>query len=561
MSRAARRGRGLLPTLRGYRPSWLAADALAGLTLVAVVVPSQMATARLADLSVVAGLYAFAAGALLYALLGTDPHLSVGADSTIAPVLAVGVTSVAVVGSSGYGSAMAFTAIVVGAILIAIGLVRLGWISELLSTPVITGILAGIAVGIIARQLPIVFGVAGGGTTTVDQIGDLLRQLDHINFWSLGIALGVLAIILVAQRLSHRLPGALLGLVLSIVAVDALALRAQDGVSVIGSIHGGLPGLALPTVSWSQLQSLIPTVLTVAFLCIAQTAATVRRSGAASEPTAGDFNRDLIAVGAGSVAAGLIGTLAVDASPPNTAIATASGTRSQLANIMAALVVVVAAVGLTAPLADLPEATLAATLVFVATKLFRVDELHTILHFDRLEFALAAVTILVVALVGIEQGVLLAMILSLADRTRRTARPRDTLLGRDPGTDHWIPRDIGRPTEEVPGVLVYMVYAPLWYGNADYFRSRIRQLLRAQAGRVRTVIIDADAMSDIDYTGLQALRGLATELGLSGVALGIARASHIVHHDLKHGSLIEQLGADHLFASVDDAVAGLRRQA
>jgi MFS superfamily sulfate permease-like transporter len=269
----------VLPTLRGYRPSWLGADALAGLTLVAVVLPSQMATARLAGLSVVVGLYAFVAGALLYALIGTDRHLSVGADSTIAPVLAVGVGAVAAVGSSGYGSAMAFTAIVVGAIL----------------------------------------------------------------------------------------------------------------------------------------------------------------------------------VGAGSVAAGLMGTLAVDASPPNTAIATASGTRSQLANVMAALVVVVVAVGLTAPLADLPQATLAATLVFVATKLFRVEELRTILSFDRLEFALAAVTILVVALVGIEQGVLLAMILSLADRTRRTLRPRDTLLGRDPGTDHWIPRDIGRPTEEVPGVLVYLV--------------------------------------------------------------------------------------------------------
>jgi SulP family sulfate permease len=447
----------VLPTLRGYRPSWLGADALAGLTLVAVVLPSQMATARLAGLSVVVGLYAFVAGALLYALIGTDRHLSVGADSTIAPVLAVGVGAVAAVGSSGYGSAMAFTAIVVGAILIGVGVVRLGWISELLSTPVITGVLAGIAVGIIARQLPVVFGVAGGGTTAIDQIGDLLRQLDHINFWSLGIAVGVLGIIVTAQRFSHRLPGALLGLVLSVLAVDALGLRARHGVAVIGSIHGGLPSLALPTVSWSQFQSLVPTVLTVAFLCIAQTAATVRGSGAAAAPTSGDFNRDLIAVGAGSVAAGLMGTLAVDASPPNTAIATASGTRSQLANVMAALVVVVVAVGLTAPLADLPQATLAATLVFVATKLFRVDELRTILSFDRLEFALAAVTILVVALVGIEQGVLLAMILSLADRTRRTLRPRDTLLGRDPGTDHWIPRDIGRPTEEVPGVLVYLV--------------------------------------------------------------------------------------------------------
>ena len=250
MRRPARPG-WVLPTLRGYRPSWLGADALAGLTLVAVVLPSQMATARLAGLSVVVGLYAFVAGALLYALIGTDRHLSVGADSTIAPVLAVGVGAVAAVGSSGYGSAMAFTAIVVGAILIGIGVVRLGWISELLSTPVITGVLAGIAVGIIARQLPVVFGVAGGGTTAIDQIGDLLRQLDHINFWSLGIAVGVLGIIVTAQRFSHRLPGALLGLVLSVLAVDALGLRARHGVAVIGSIHGGLPSLALPTVSWS----------------------------------------------------------------------------------------------------------------------------------------------------------------------------------------------------------------------------------------------------------------------------------------------------------------------
>jgi MFS superfamily sulfate permease-like transporter len=434
----------VLPTVRGYRPSWLAADSLAGLTLVAVVVPSQMATARLAGLSVVAGLYAFAAGALLYALLGTDPHLSVGADSTIAPVLAVGVASVAAVGSSGYGSAMAFTAIVFGVILIAVGLVRLGWISELLSTPVITGVLAGIAVGIIARELPIVFGVAGGGTTTIDQIGDLLGQLGHINFWSLGIALGVLAIIVAAQRLSHRLPGALLGLVLSIVAVDALALRAQHRVAVVGSIHGGLPSLALPTVSWSQLQSLVPTVLTVAFLCIAQTAATVRRSGAASEPTAGDFNRDLIAVGAGSVAAGLIGTLA------------SGGTRGPTTGSLG----------------------------------------------------------------------------TSADPRRRSPGCSSTWSTRRSGT-----------------------------GTPNYFRSRIRQLLRAQAGRVRTVIIDADAMSDIDYTGLQALRGVASELARSGVAMGIARASHLVHHDLKHGALIEQLGADHLFASVDDAVAGLRSRA
>ncbi len=268
------------------------------------------------------------------------------------------------------------------------------------------------------------------------------------------------------------------------------------------------------------------------------------------------------------MAAGLIGAFPVDASPPNTAIATAAGARSQLANITAAVLVLGVALVATAPLADLPEAMLAATLVFIATKLFRVGELRTILRFDRLEFALATVTLLTVALVGIEQGVTVAAILSLADRTRRSARPQDAVLGREPGTDHWIPADIGSPTEQLPGVLVYLIYAPLWYGNADYFRLRVHHLVAAAAtsvnrhpvNPVRAVIIDANGISDIDYTGLQALRALAAELRQQGVSIEIARASRLVHHDLKHGALLAQLGADHLFASVQDAVTAAERR-
>jgi MFS superfamily sulfate permease-like transporter len=157
-----------------------------------------------------------------------------------------------------------------------------------------------------------------------------------------------------------------------------------------------------------------------------------------------------------------------------------------------------------------------------------------------------------------------AAILSLADRTRRSARPKDAVLGREPGTDHWIPEDIGSPTEQLPGVLVYLIYAPLWYGNADYFRLRVRHLVAAAAtpvNPVRAVIVDADGISDIDYTGLQALRDLATELRQRGVSIEIARASRLVHHDLKHGALLAQLGADHLFASVQDAVNAVERRA
>lgn len=547
------------PTLREYRASWLSADVLAGLALVAVALPSQMATAQLASLPAVVGLYAFIAGSLLFALLGTSRYLSVGADSTIAPILAVGVASAAAAaGPSGYATVMACTALLVGALLVAVGLLRLGWIAEFLSTPVITGVLAGIAVEIVVRQMPVILGVTGGGTTTIGRISSVVSQASHINGWSAGIALGVLALIAVGQRVSHRIPAALIGLVLSIAAVDAFSLASRHGVAVLGVVHGGLPHAGIPSVSWAQLRRLPGTVLTVAFVCIAQTAATVRAPSSGT-PTADDFNHDLIAVGAGSVAAGLIGAFAVDASPPNTAIVAASGARSQLTHVTAAVIVLVVALAATAPLANLPRATLGATLVFIATRLLRGRELRAVLRFDRTEFALAAATLLVVALVGIEQGVVLAMILSLADRTRRSARPRDTVLGREPGTDHWISTQIGRPAEQVPGILVYLVYAPLWYGNADYLRLRIRHLVDAASDPVSTVILDADGMSDIDFTGMRALRDLTTELSQRGVTIGIARASHLVHHDLKRGALLQVLGPDHLFASVEEAVAALGR--
>ena len=368
------------PTLRGYRLAWLGADALAGLALVAVVLPSQMATALLADLSPVTGLYAFVAGSLVYAAIGKSHHLSVGADSTIAPVLAVGVASVAVVGSAGYTTAMALTALLVGGLLVLFGLFRMGWIAEFLSTPVITGVLAGIAVVIIARQIPLILGVPSTGQTTVDRLRGVVDQLGNVNGWSLAIGIGVLCLIGAAQKIDHRLPGTLIALIVSALVVNAFGLASHHGVAVVGHVQPGLPDVRVPSLSLSQLRKLPGTVLTVVFLCIAQTAATVRNVGDRT-PATGDFNRELIAVGGGSIAAGFIGALAVDTSPPNTAILRSSGARSQLANIVAVVVVVVVLVGLTARLAYVPEAMLGATLIFIATKLFRMGELRRILRF------------------------------------------------------------------------------------------------------------------------------------------------------------------------------------
>ena len=221
-------------TLRDYRRSWLATDALAGLTLAAVALPSQMATARLAGMPVAAGLYAFVAGSVLYALLGPNRHLSVGADSTIAPLLATAAGTIGIAGTAHYDAAMAFVALFVGALLVVVGLLRLGWVADFLSTPVIAGVLSGIAVEIVVRQLPAILGLKGGGTTTIGRLRQVWHEIGHTNGWSLGIALGVLAVIVASHSVDHRLPGALVGLAVSVVVVDAFGLASHHGVAVLG---------------------------------------------------------------------------------------------------------------------------------------------------------------------------------------------------------------------------------------------------------------------------------------------------------------------------------------
>lgn len=542
----------VLVSFRGYQAKWLAPDVLAGLTLVAIAVPEQMATAKLAGMPAVAGLYAFVAGSLVFAILGCSRQMSVGADSTIAPIVATGVAAVAATGSVEYTHLVSFLALMVGVALVAVGLFRMGWISQLLSTPVITGVLAGIAVEIVVRQLPAVLGLVGGGTTTIGKVRAVLSQLSGTNGWSVLIAVVVFALIVVCEQIDKRLPGALAGLVLSILAVAAFHLT-QHGVQVAGSIHGGLPSFAIPRASWSAVEQMVGPALTIAFVCVAQTAATLRAT-ATTAPTASDFNQDLLAIGAGSLVAGFAGSFPVNSSPPRTGIVTAAGGKSQLTSVVAGAVVLLIVLLASGLLKDLPKATLGAILLFVSTRLFRVAVLRGILSFSRIEFGLAVLTGLTVAVFGIEQGAILALVVSLADRTRRAARPLNTILGREPGTDHWIPEDVGRETEDVDGVVVCIVYGPLWYGNAEFVTLRMRRAVDAAKAPVRALVIDADGMPDLDYTGAQALAALITDLKAKKIVTAVARSSHPLHHDLKHSGLLSELGPEHLFVSVEDAV-------
>jgi sulfate permease, SulP family len=547
------------PSLHGYRASWLWPDVVAGLTLVAIAVPEQIATAKLAYMPAAAGLYAFIAGSLLFAVLGRSGQISVGADSTIAPVLAAGAAGLAVAGTPRYIHLVSFLTLMAGALIIVSGLVRLGWISEFLSTPVITGVLAGIAVEIAVGQIPAILGLPGGGTTLPDRVRKITGQIGHVNGWSVAIAAAVFAVLVLAERVDRRIPGALIGFVFSTLAVAAFGLTSH-GVAVLGPIHGGVPAFAVPSTSLADARQLIGPALTIAFVCLAQTSAVVRASGASSLGAA-QLNRELVAVGAGSLAAGLSGSFAVNSSPPRTQVVTAAGGRSQLAGVVAAALVFVVVLAATGLLKDLPEATLGAILLFIAARLFRAGDLKSILRYDRLEFGLAIATLLAVSLFGIETGVVVALVLSLADRTRRTARPSGAILGREPGTEHWIPPDVGRPTEQVPGVLVYLIYAPLWYGNAEYIRLRILQMLDSAAEPVHSLVLDANGVSDIDYTGVRMLGELIAELKHRNMMTAIARSSHLIHRELKRSGLLHSLGPDRLFATVEEAVDTLAAEA
>jgi high affinity sulfate transporter 1 len=541
-------------SLHGYRRAWITPDLLAAVALLVIAVPEQLATSRLAGMPPISGFYAFAAGTLLFALLGSNPQMSVGADSTIAPLFAFGIARLAPAGSVHYGDLVGILAVMVGVLVALIGLLRLGWIAELLSAPIITGFLAGVAVIIVVHQLPDLFGLPGASGSTVHRITHVVTHLGDTNGWALGIGAAVFAIVVAAERIDRRLPGALVGLIGSTVAVGALGLHGH-GVTILGTLAHGAPRLGLFDVSWSAIGSVAPLAGVVALVVVSQSAATTRAFADEGHYEV-DVGRDFIGVGAGNIVAGLVGSFPVNASPARTAaVASASG-RTQLTGLgaAAAVLVLVPAASL---LKDVPLATLAAVLIFVATRIFHVRDLMAIARFDRFELGLAVVTLLTVALVGVEQGIGVAVGLAILDRTRLSARPQLHVLGRIPDTTSWAPLSGNVDAAQVPSVLAVLFATPLWYANAVHFRAQLTDSLARAVGTPRLVVLDALGMSDVDYTGSRALGAVLDELDRDHMAFAVARAGEHAREGLRRSGLLARIGEDHFFPSVDEAVRAL----
>jgi high affinity sulfate transporter 1 len=545
----------LPPWIAGYRPAYLSLDLVAGVTLVAIAIPEQLATAHLAGMPVVAGLYAFLAAVAMFALLGANRTMSVGADSTIAPMLAAAVAAVAVTGSAHYGGDMALLALLVGVVVIVVGAARMGWIADFLSVPVVTGFLAGIAVTIIVGQLPDVLGLPATTGNALQKLVGAVQDLGDTNVYSLAVAATVFAVIVVAERVNRRLPGALISVILSLAASAAFDLSAK-GVATLGALPAGLPALQAPPLSAHLIWRLLPSAFAVALIVITQTSATTR-SFAELGGFETDVDRDFIGVGAGSVLAAFMGGFAVNASPPRSAVVTSSGGRSQVPGLAAGAIVVVLIVAAAGLLADLPLATLGAVLIYVALRIFRVHDLRAIYGFDKVEFGVAMATLGTVVFFGVGPGILLAIVLSILYRTWRSARPQDALLGRVPGTTVWWSVKERLNAQLVPGVVAYRIDAPLYFANATRFRDRVRELVVAAAPPPSLFVLDASGIDDVDYTGGRMLLQVVHELHARGIDFAVARATGDAPLDTARAGLRRHVRDDHVFLTVDEAVRAL----
>ena len=548
----------IAPTLRGYRRDWLGPDLVAAVTLLAIAVPEQLATSQLAGMPPITGLYAFIAGSLVFALLGVSPQVSVGADSTIAPLFVAGLGVFATVGSSHYAALVGIVAVMAGAAVALVWLLRLGWIAELLSAPIIAGFLAGIGIVIIVHQLPHLLGVAGGGSTTLARMKHVIDELHATCAWTVVIGFGVFALVVGAERINRRLPAALAALVAATVLVEIFGLQ-HHGVAILGHVAHGPPHIGLRDLSWHTIEQVAPVAGIVALVIVTQSAATAR----AFEPPGTsnvqeEIGRDLLAIGAGNALAGLAGAFPVNASPPRTAAVAEVGGRTQLAGLLAAVVTaaLIPAAGL---LFYVPVAALAGILLFVATRIIHVGELRAIARFDRVELALALVTLTTVALWGVVQGIGVAVALAILDRTRISARPHLHVLGRITGTTSWTPLSATKQASPVPGVLVVLFPTALWYGNANNFREQLRNALpRTTGGPPRAVVLDALGLTDIDYTGVVTLQQVLDELEAEGIQFAIARAGSRVRAELIRARLTPaRIPESRLFPDVDAAVTAL----
>ena len=517
-----------MSVLNGYQKSWLRGDVVAGITVAAIAIPESLGYAKIAGLPIQTGLYCALLPALMFALIGSSRQLVVGADSATAALVAAGAGLVAAQGTAEYASAVGVLAILTAVFLLLFAVAKLEFLADLISQPVLAGFLSGVGVSLIIGNLSGMLGVPASGSTW-DKLTQTLSELDQANWTTAALAFGTVIVMLGLEERMPKLPAALVSLTLfSVVAVVIDA--AASGVESVGAIPAGLPGFTVPEFQSGEFATLAASAFSIAVVILAQSAA-VARSFAQKNGYTDSVKGDLVGLSAANLASAFTSGFAINGSPPRTAAGDSSGSKGQVVNIAMAVTVALVLLFLTGLFEYIPSGVLDAVVFTIGIKLVKVGTLRAVGRTSRPEFLVAIVTLLAVAFVGVEQGIFLAIILSLIDRLRRQYHPHDAVLLSDGKV---IPRLESRVKLPAPGqlddVLVYRFNAPLFFENATFFGERVRAELARTETPVKVLVIDAAAMPDIDYTGAQTLAELGRELRGTGAELVLTEVSDAILH-------------------------------
>jgi SulP family sulfate permease len=496
--------RGVLPVRRPQVP----ADLLAGVTLAALGIPEVLGYAKIAGMPVVTGLYTLLLPMALFAILGSSRHLVVGADSATAAILAASLAGLAVPGSARYIQLAGLAALLAGGLLVLARLARLGFLANFLSRTLLTGFLAGVGIQVAVGQLPDMLGVPHRGTRTLAILGHTASELAQAPPATMAVSATVIVVMLAARRITRRIPGALIAVVGAII-VSRSADLAAHGVAVIGPVPRGLPRLALPDFSAHDARLLLGAAASMFVVILAQSAATSRAYAAKySEPFSEDT--DLIGLGAANVAAAFSGTFVVNGSPTKTQMVDSAGGRSQLAQLLTSAVVLAVLLIATGPLSYLPTAALASVVFLIAIELIDIPGLRRILAVRRTEFAVALLATAAVVALGVQDGIVLAVIASVIDHLRHSYRPLSSVLVKSPA-GHWQPSPVQPGARTEDGLVIYRFGTSLYYANAARLVQDVSALV-TQGGPLRWLVLDGAAIGDVDYTAAAVLIQVAERL-------------------------------------------------
>lgn len=545
----------LFAGLRPLNRSGAARDAIAGLTLASMNIPQVLGYTRIAGTPAVTGLYTALLPLVMFAIFGSSRHLVVAADSATAAIFSSGLSGMAPQASEKYMALVGMVALLTAILLLLARIFKLGFLADFLSRTVLVGFLTGVGFQIGIAMLGELLGIPVTAHKTIYQLEQVVNGLQQVNLPTLAISAIVVCGILGFRHFLPRLPMPLFAVVAGIGASYAYDFAGQ-GIAVIGPVSGGLPSLTFPAVSWNELLKLIPIALSCFVIIIAQSAATSRVFAVRHHERV-DEDDDILGLSAANAAAALSGAFVVNGSPTQTAMADLAGARTQVSQLVFAGIVLLVLLFFTGPLQYLPRSVLAGIVFTIAVGLIDIQNLRDIRRESPGEFKLAIVTATVVALVGLEQGILLAIALSLLRHVRHSYHPHTMVLAQDEN-GRWSPVSVTPGLESEHGLIVYRFGADLFYANDNRFADEVRTLIEHAPTPVRWFVVDASAITDIDYSAARSLRDLCVDLKRYGINLIFGRVNAYLRADMDRHGITSEIGEKSLFSTLHEAIASVR---